>query len=117
MRKLLFILLAVLLMPCCMYQPKNGVRPLLEEAERMLHTCPDTAYFLLREIGVTMDWETEADSAYHALLLMEARTKNGMKLADDSAIIKLETYYAKQRDRLASLRLLRLRAVMWRDDG
>ena len=117
MRKLLFILLAVLLMPCCMHQPKNGVRPLLEEAERMLHTCPDTAYFLLREIGVTMDWETEADSAYHALLLMEARTKNGMKLADDSAIIKLETYYAKQRDSLASLRLLRLRAVMWRDDG
>ena len=92
MRKLLFILLAVLLMPCCMHQPKNGVRPLLEEAERMLHTCPDTAYFLLREMGATMYLKTEADSAYHGLLLMEAQAKNGIKLTDTTIIEKLAHY-------------------------
>ena len=72
MRKLLYILIAVLLLPCCVHQPKNGVRLLLEEAEGMMRTCPDTAYFLLREIGATIDLETEADSAYHGLLLLEA---------------------------------------------
>lgn len=114
MRKLLYILLAVLLMPCCVHQPKNGVRLLLEEAEGMMRTCPDTAYFLLREMGATMDLETEADSAYHGLLLMEARVKNNLELTDKhvASLEELTRYYREKQDSLANIRLLRLRAAM-----
>ena len=114
MRKLLYILIAVLLMPACVHQSKNGVRLLLEEAEGMMRTCPDTAYFLLREIGTTMDWETEADSAYHGLLLLEALVKNDLELTDQhvSSLEELTRYYREKQDSLANIRLLRLRAAM-----
>ena len=117
MRKLLYILLAVLLLPCCVHQPQNGVRSLLKEAERMMRTSPDTAYFLLREMGATMYLKTEADSAYHGLLLMEAQTKNGMKLTDTTRLQSLIHYYQEQQDSLMQVRLLRLRAVAYRDGG
>ena len=117
MRKLLFILLAVLLLPCCVHQPQNGVRSLLKEAEGMIRTSPDTAYFLLREMETTMDLETEADSAYHGLLLLEAQTKNGMKLTDTTRLQSLIHYYQEQQDSLMQVRLLRLRAVAYRDGG
>ena len=117
MRKLLFILLAVLLLPCCVHQPQNGVRSLLKEAERMVRTSPDTAYFLLREMGATMDLQTQADSAYHGLLLMEAQAKNGIKLTDTTIIEKLAHYYKEKQDSLMQIRLLRLRALVHRDGG
>ena len=117
MRKLLFILLAILLLPCCVHQPQNGVRSLLKEAEGMIRTSPDTAYFLLREMETTMDLETEADSAYHGLLLMEAQTKNGMKLTDTTRLQSLIHYCQEQQDSLMQVRLLRLRALVHRDGG
>ena len=117
MRKLLFILLAVLLLPCCVHQPQNGVRSLLKEAEGMIRTSPDTAYFLLREMETTMDLETEADSAYYGLLLLEAQAKNGMKLTDTTAIGKLAHYYKERQDSLIQIRLLRLRGLAYRDGG
>ena len=64
MKKLLIILFSLLLMPACVHRPTVVVRSLLEEAEGMMHTCPDTAYFLLQEMGATMDLGTKADSAY-----------------------------------------------------
>ena len=114
MRKLLYILIAVLLLPCCVHQPKNGIRLLLEEAEGMMRTCPDTAYFLLREIGATMDLETEADSAYHGLLLLEALVKNDLELTDKhvASLEELTHYYREKQDSLSNIRLLRLRAAM-----
>ena len=114
MRKLLYILIAVLLLPCCVHQPKNGVRLLLEEAEGMMRTCPDTAYFLLREMETTMDWETEADSAYHGLLLLEALVKNDLELTDKhvASLEELTHYYREKQDSLANIRLLRLRAAI-----
>ena len=117
MRKLLFILLAILLLPCCVHQPQNGVRSLLKEVEGMIRTSPDTAYFLLREMETTMDLETEADSAYHGLLLMEAQAKNGIKLTDTTAIGKLAHYYKERQDSLIQIRLLRLRGLAHRDGG
>lgn len=117
MRKLLSFLFCLLLLPCCMHQPQNGVRSLLKEAEGMMRTCPDTAYFLLREMGTTMDLKTEADSAYHGLLLMEAQSKNGMKLKDTTRLQALTHYYKEQQDSLMQVRLLRLRALVYRDGG
>ena len=117
MRKLLFLLLVVLLLPCCVHQPQNGVRSLLKEAERMIRTSPDTAYFLLREMGATMNLETQADSAYHGLLLMEAQAKNGIKLTDTTRLQSLAHYYKERQDSLMQVRLLRLRALVHRDGG
>lgn len=117
MRKLLSFLFCLLLLPCCMHQPQNGVRSLLKEAEGMMRTCPDTAYFLLREMGATMDLETEEDSAYHGLLLMEAQVKNGMKLTDTTRLQSLTHYYQEQQDSLMQVRLLRLRGLVHRDGG
>lgn len=114
MRKLLPILFSLLLMSACVHRPTVDVRSLLEEAEGMMRTCPDTAYFLLQEMGTTMDLETEADSAYHGLLLMEARVKNNLELTDKhvASLEELTHYYREMRDSLANIRLLRLRAAM-----
>ena len=114
MRKLFFILIVVWVLPCCVHQPKIGVRSLLEEAEAMLRTCPDTAYFLLREMETTMDLETKADSAYHGLLLLEALVKNDLELTDKhvASLEELTHYYREKQDSLANIRLLRLRAAM-----
>ena len=114
MRKLLPILFSLLLMSACVHRPTVDVRSLLEEAEGMMRTCPDTAYFLLQEMGTTMDLETEADSAYHGLLLMEARVKNNLELTDKhvASLEELTHYYREMRDSLANIRLLRLRAAI-----
>ena len=117
MRKLFVILFSLLLMSACVHRPTVVVRSLLEEAEGMMNTCPDTAYFLLQEMGATMDLGTKADSAYHGLLLMEAQVKNGMKLTDTALLQGLTDYYRTQPDSLMQLRLLRLRAVTHRDGG
>ena len=114
MRKLLVILFSLLLMPACVHRPTGEVRSLLEEAEGMMHTCPDTAYFLLQEMGATMDLGTKADSAYHGLLLMEARVKNNLELTDKhvASLEELTLYYREMQDSLANIRLLRLRAAI-----
>ena len=117
MRNVLFILIAVLLLPCCVHQSQNGVRLLLKEAEGMIRTSPDTAYFLLREMETTMDLQTEADSAYHGLLLMEAQVMNGVKLTDTTRLQALTHYYQEQQDSLMQIRLLRLRGLAHRDGG
>lgn len=113
-RKLLPILFSLLLMSACVHRPTVDVRSMLEEAEGMMRTCPDTAYFLLQEMGTTMDLETEADSAYHGLLLMEARVKNNLELTDKhvASLEELTRYYREKQDSLANIRLLRLRAAM-----
>ena len=117
MRKLLPFLFCLLLMPACVHRPTVDVRSLLEEAEGMIRTSPDTAYFLLREMGATMDLETEEDSAYHGLLLMEAQVKNGVKLTDTTLLQGLTDYYRTQPDSLMQIRLLRLRGLVHRDGG
>ena len=117
MRKLLPFLFCLLLMTACVHQSKNGVRSLLKEAEGMIRTSPDTAYFLLREMGATMDLGTKADSAYHGLLLMEAQTKNGVKLTDTTRLQSLTHYYQEQKDSLMQVRLLRLHGLAHRDGG
>ena len=117
MRKLLPIFFSLLLMPACVHRPTVEVRSLLEEAEGMIRTSPDTAYFLLREMGATMDLETEEDSAYHGLLLMEAQVKNGVKLTDTTLLQGLTDYYRTQPDSLMQIRLLRLHGLAHRDGG
>ena len=104
-------------MPACVHRPTSAVRSLMEEAEGMMRTCPDTAYFLLREMGASMDLASEADRAYHTLLLMEAQVKNHMKLTDTAALQGLTDYYRTQPDSMMQARLLRLRAVACRDGG
>lgn len=113
-RKLLPILFSLLLMPACVHRPTVEVRSLLKEAEGMIRTSPDTAYFLLREMGGTMDLETEEDSAYHGLLLLEALVKNDLELTDQhvASLEELTHYYREKQDSLANIRLLRLRAAM-----
>ena len=114
MRILLAVLFSLLLMPSCVHRPTVEVRSLLEEAEAMLRTCPDTAYFLLREMETTMDLETKADSAYHGLLLLEALVKNDLELTDkhEASLEELTHYYREKQDSLANIRLLRLRAAI-----
>ena len=114
MRQLLPILFSLLLVPACVHRPAVEVRSLLEEAEGMMRTCPDTAYFLLQKMGTTMDLGTKADSAYHGLLLMEARVKNDLELTDKhvASLEELTHYYREMQDSLADIRLLRLRAAI-----
>ena len=90
---------------------------MLKEAEGMIRTSPDTAYFLLREMEASMDLQTKADSAYHGLLLMEAMVMNGVKLTDTTSLEKLTHYYKERQNSLMQIRLLRLRGLAHRDGG
>lgn len=110
MRKLLHLLIVLLLIPACVPQPQKSVRSLLREGEAMLRTCPDTAYLWLQEIGASGILHTTADSAYHALLLLEAQQKNGVTKRDTISLGLLETYFQEQHDTLMLSRLWQLRA-------
>lgn len=117
MRKFLFIFITLfMLVSSCINRPEETMHRLLKQAERMLHTAPDTAYYLLQRLA-DYPTATEEDSTYRGLLLMEARIKNGMKLTDTVAPHLLSSCYLSRKDTLMQARALRLSAVAYRDLG
>lgn len=117
MRKALYILLSLLLAAsACTHRPEPTLRSLLQEVEGMVHTAPDTAYYLLQNAlaGQTL---TEEDSTYHQLLMAEVQLHNQLRIEDTAAIHSLTLYYKEKQDTLMQARAQRLYAVAHRDLG
>ncbi|MDO5420501.1 MAG: hypothetical protein Q4F50_10630 [Bacteroides sp.] len=90
----LLISLLVLFLSAC--TSRNG-RKLLAQADSLMQERPDNALHLLQNIPEN-SLKTEADRAYYALLLTQARDKNYITQADDSLIQMAARYYDIHKD-------------------
>lgn len=81
--------LAILLASCA---DKADYSILLKQSDSLMESRPDSALTLLDGIP-TKELKTDADRAYYALLLTQARDKNYIKQRDDSLIQSAISYY------------------------
>ena len=87
-------ILTVLLVAC---NGKTDYNTQLARADSLMASQPDSALHMLEKMLVD-SLRTEADRAYHALLLTQARDKNYMVQTDDSLIQVAVRYYDSMRD-------------------
>lgn len=85
-----FSLISALLLAAC--TNKTAYSTMLAQADSLLTSQPDSALRILQSIP-TEDLKTEANIAYHALLLTQARDKNYIAQTDDSLIRIAVQYY------------------------
>lgn len=85
----LLISLLVLFLSACTSRNSGN---LLAQADSLMQECPDSALHLLQDIPANR-LKTEADRAYYALLLTQARDKNYIVQTDDSLIQTAVRYY------------------------
>ena len=91
----LIILLIAFLSVACNERQSNNRQLIL--ADSFMQSRPDSALCILQ--GISMDkFATQADSAYYALLLTQARDKNYVVQTDDSLIRYAVAYYDKTND-------------------
>ncbi|MDE6215723.1 hypothetical protein [Bacteroides sp.] len=87
-----FIYTLAILLAACTDRVDYGT--LLMQADSLLTVRPDSALIVLDGIP-SKKLKTDADRAYHALLLTQARDKNYVKQKDDSLILSAIAYYDK----------------------
>ena len=117
MRKAVYIFIAILgIASACTHQSKPTLRSLLQEVEDVVHTAPDSAYYLLQNV-LAGQMLTEEDSTYFQLLMAEAQLHNQLKIEDTAAMHSLTLYYKEKQDTLMQARAQRLYAVAHRDLG
>lgn len=115
MRKIIFTFISLLMViTSCMKRPEVTMHHLLRQVEGMIRTAPDTALYFLEQLG-EFNTIAEEDSVYHQLLLLEAGTKNDIKLQDTLAVRSLISYYGAKEDTAMLARSWRLLALAYRD--
>jgi len=107
---LLISLLAIFLSACT---SRNGGK-LLAQADSLMQERPDSALHLLQDIPEN-SLKTEADRAYYALLLTQARDKNYITQANDSLIQMAARYYDTHKDAAMQARAYYLWGSFYRD--
>lgn len=91
----LTLLSIVFFLVVCNEQQSNNRQLIL--ADSLMQSQPDSALNILR--GISMEnFAAQADSAYYALLLTQARDKNYVVQTDDSLIRYAVAYYDKTND-------------------
>lgn len=110
---LLILLIAFLLVACNERQSNN--RQLIL-ADSLMQSRPDSALCILQ--GISMEkFATQADSAYYALLLTQARDKNYVVQTDDSLIRYAVAYFDKVNDVYMQAKAHYYWGCVWRDKG
>ena len=84
-------ILTVLLVAC---NGKTDYNTQLARADSLMASQPDSALHMLENMPAD-SLRTEADRAYHALLLTQARDKNYIVQTDDSLICSAIAYYSQ----------------------
>ncbi|WP_129588287.1 hypothetical protein [Bacteroides zoogleoformans] len=93
----MFILITLLPIACTAPTEHDAM---LAQADSLLNSYPDSALRILQGIPAG-NLKTEADIAYHALLLTQARDKNYITQTDDSLIrIAVQYYDAHKHDEM-----------------
>lgn len=94
------------LLASCTFRPI--VHPRLASADSLMNTRPDSALHLLESLSVE-ELRDEADRAFYALLLTQARDKNEILQTDDSLIKAAVEYY----DRKKEVRMQGMAYYLW----
>ena len=92
MKKQTIALIAILTALLTACTETTGYYTTLVQADSLINLHPDSALNMLESIS-TDSLKTKADSAYHALLLTQARDKNYIVQTDDSLIQGAVRYY------------------------
>ena len=117
MRKALYLFISLLLaVTSCIERPEVTMHYLLKQAEGMVRTAPDTAFYFLQSLKGT-SIATGDDSVFLELLLLEAGAKNEATIPDTLAIHSLTSYYSAKADTLMLARTCRLSALAYRNLG
>lgn len=109
-----FIYTLAILLAACTDRVDYGT--LLMQADSLLTVRPDSALTVLDGIP-SKKLKTDADRAYHALLLTQARDKNYVKQKDDSLILSAIAYYDKVADAKMQARAYYLWGGFYRDEN
>lgn len=96
MKKLLIAPILIFLSMACTSQPDYS--KLLVQADSLMSSRPDSALHILQDITL-QQFATQADKAYYALLLTQARDKNYIPQTDDSLIQRAVQYYDSTKHR------------------
>lgn len=102
-----------LLMACSGFQSHNVQLAL---ADSLMQSRPDSALQILQDIPMER-LATQADSAYYALLLTQARDKNYIVQTSDSLIRYAVAYYDKVNDVRRQAKAHYYWGCVWRDKG
>ena len=97
MRARTVVLIATLTALLAACTERTNYNTLLIQADSLMNLQPDSALHALESIP-TGRLNTETDSAYHALLLTQARDKNYIRQTDDSLIQVAVRYYDSMGD-------------------
>ena len=73
--------------------------PVMDRAESMMDTCPDSALKLMERVKVDSLPTAETRARYSILMAM-ARDKNDLKVENDTSLRKALSFYEQQGDRL-----------------
>lgn len=94
---IMFIGIGSLLSSACLFSCSSSVKnPLLLSADSLMETRPDSALSILESISSPQKL-TRAERAYYAVLLTQAKHKNGILLEDDSLIKIAVEYYGDKK--------------------
>ncbi|WP_455610408.1 tetratricopeptide repeat protein [Bacteroides sp.] len=85
-------------------------------ADSLMQSQPDSALNILQDIPMEV-FTTQADSAYYALLLTQARDKNYIVQTDDSLIRMAVQYYDVTGDTKMQAKAHYYWGCVWRDEG
>lgn len=96
MKKLLIAPILTFLLMACASQPDYS--KLLVQADSLMSSRPDSALHILQDITL-QQFTSQADKAYYALLLTQARDKNYIPQTDDSLIQRAVQYYDSTKHR------------------
>lgn len=112
--KLYLILIAILAFLSIACTRSEHYHLQLSQADSLMQECPDSALHLLESLP-TSYLKTQADRAYYALLLTQARDKNYVVQTDDSLIRTAVHYYDDRRDAAMQARAYYLWGSVCRD--
>lgn len=114
MRKHIITFISILTALLAACTEKIGYNTLLVQADSLMQECPDSALHLLQDIPAN-SLKTEADRAYYALLLTQARDKNYITQTDDSLIQTAVHYYDAHKDAVIQARAYYYWGSFYRD--
>lgn len=112
--KLNRILAAILILSSIACTRPGHYHQQLVQADSLIQECPDSALHLLESLPADC-LKSQANRAYHALLLTQARDKNYIAQTDDSLIRSAVHYYDTHPDAAMQARAYYLWGSIYRD--
>jgi len=118
MKKLSFCVLAIFCIICFSCNEKARYSKIIEEAEKLIYTNPDSAYFLLSEIADPSEL-TDAEKADYGYITAIYHYDFGKAMAEDGIILFSLGYYKEHNitEKLINTYILAAQYYSWNEDS